>query len=298
MTTQTAPPSHSERCAPLTSRHRRRRVRFPRGRPFPLPSRRSTTRRGLRARTAGADPGPGRILRRWHGALERQPPRRLALCRRLPALAVLAFAGRAAGSEAGGPVATVTPSVIGTAAAGKHLTGLSGSWGGFGAITYRFQWYRCNAAGASCLSIQGATSPTLALGARDVGKTLGLTVSATDSTGSTSAYASLVGPIAPEPAAPRVDRAAGRDRPARRGQDRRGDDGNLEPRPGEPELRLGALQLERPCLRRDPACHLELSTRSGAQTSVTRCSPSSRPRTARSSRTRSAPRPRRWSTVR
>jgi hypothetical protein len=92
----------------------------------------------------------------------------------------------------------VTPSVIGTAAAGKRLTGLSGSWGGFGAITYRFQWYRCNAAGASCLSIRGATSPTFALGEKDVGKTLGLTVSASDTTGSSSAYASLVGPIAPK----------------------------------------------------------------------------------------------------
>lgn len=98
----------------------------------------------------------------------------------------------------GGPIATVMPSVIGTAAAGKRLTGLSGSWGGFGAITYRFQWYRCNAAGANCLSIYGATSPTVALGTKDIGKTLGLTVSASDSTGTTSAYASLVGPIAPK----------------------------------------------------------------------------------------------------
>ncbi len=107
-------------------------------------------------------------------------------------------AGSATGAPAGGPVPTSAPSVIGTAAAGKLLTGLSGSWGGFGAITYRFQWYRCNAAGASCLSIRGATVPTFALGARDIGKTVGLTVSASDSTGSTSAYASLVGPIAPK----------------------------------------------------------------------------------------------------
>ncbi len=111
---------------------------------------------------------------------------------------LLAPASGAAEGAASGPVITSAPSVIGTAAAGKRLTGLSGSWGGFGQITYHFKWYRCNAAGASCLSIQGATSPTFALGVRDVGKTLGLTVSATDSTGSASAYASLVGPIAPK----------------------------------------------------------------------------------------------------
>jgi hypothetical protein len=91
----------------------------------------------------------------------------------------------------------VGPTVFGTAAAGKQLTGLSGTWGGFDAITYHFQWFRCNAAGAKCLSVHGATSPTYALGNRDIGKTLGLTVYATDSTGTASAYSSLVGPIAP-----------------------------------------------------------------------------------------------------
>ena len=38
----------------------------------------------------------------------------------------------------------------------------------------RYQWYRCNAAGADCLSVHGATSPTYTLVARDVGKTVGL----------------------------------------------------------------------------------------------------------------------------
>jgi hypothetical protein len=88
--------------------------------------------------------------------------------------------------------------VIGTAAAGKELTGLSGTWGGFGTLAYAFQWYRCNAAGASCLAVHGATSPTYPLGEKDVGKTLGMRVSATDSTGTALAYSSLVGPIAPK----------------------------------------------------------------------------------------------------
>lgn len=87
--------------------------------------------------------------------------------------------------------------MIGTAAAGKRLTGLSGTWAGYGVIGYRFQWYRCNAAGGQCLSIHGSTSPTYALVEKDVGKTIGLTVSATDSTGTAIAYSSLVGPIAP-----------------------------------------------------------------------------------------------------
>ena len=95
-----------------------------------------------------------------------------------------------------GPSLTSAPIVIGIAAAGKRLTGLSGVWTGSGAILYRFQWFRCDAAGADCLSIGGATSPTYTLVAKDVGKTVGLTVYASDSTGTAAAYASLVGPIA------------------------------------------------------------------------------------------------------
>ena len=82
-------------------------------------------------------------------------------------------------------------------AAGKRVTGLSGTWAGSGTISYHFQWYRCNAAGGQCLSIHGATSPTYALVSKDVGKTVGLTVSATDMTGTASAYSSLIGPVAP-----------------------------------------------------------------------------------------------------
>ena len=114
-------------------------------------------------------------------------------------IAATALAGGpgAIGANAAGPEVTAAPTVIGTAAAGKILTGLSGTWAGFGGIAYHFQWYRCNAAGSHCLSIHGATSPSYTAGAKDIGKTIGLTVSGTDSTGTASAYSSLVGPIAP-----------------------------------------------------------------------------------------------------
>ncbi len=119
-------------------------------------------------------------------------------------LALALGAGAAAGAggadttpaPAAGPTVLSGPIVIGTASAGKRLTGLSGVWTGTGGIVYRFQWDRCNAAGAQCSSIGGATSPTYTLVSRDVGKTLGLTVEATDSTGTAAAYSSLVGPIA------------------------------------------------------------------------------------------------------
>ncbi len=96
-----------------------------------------------------------------------------------------------------GPAATAPPAVLGPVAVGKRVAGLSGSWAGSGTISYRFQWYRCNAAGAQCRLIHGATAHTYALVGKDVGKTVGLTVSATDTTGTASAYSSLIGPVAP-----------------------------------------------------------------------------------------------------
>ncbi len=91
---------------------------------------------------------------------------------------------------------TDAPTVVGTAAAGKPLTALSGNWAGSGAIGFGYQWYRCNAAGAGCATIRGATSTMFTLGPKDVGKTIGLSVLATDSNGTTIANASLIGPIA------------------------------------------------------------------------------------------------------
>lgn len=94
-----------------------------------------------------------------------------------------------------GPVSTAPPSVTGQLQQGKKLTGIAGTWQGAGALTYAFQWYRCDPYGAHCSSIHGSTKSTYTLVAKDVGQTLGLTVRATDATGTTAAYASLAGRI-------------------------------------------------------------------------------------------------------
>jgi hypothetical protein len=86
--------------------------------------------------------------------------------------------------------------VTGAALQRAQLKGAAGTWSGTGAIKYAYQWYRCDAAGAHCKSIHGATKETYTQVAKDVGNTIGLTVRATDSNGTTSAYASLVGPVA------------------------------------------------------------------------------------------------------
>ena len=99
--------------------------------------------------------------------------------------------------QAPGPLLSAAPTVTGTLQQGKKLTGFQGTWTSGGAITYAFQWYRCDANAAHCSSIHGSTKSTYTLVAKDVGQTLALTVRATDSTGTTAAYASVAGLVAP-----------------------------------------------------------------------------------------------------
>ncbi|MBI2692544.1 MAG: thrombospondin type 3 repeat-containing protein [Solirubrobacterales bacterium] len=62
-----------------------------------------------------------------------------------------------------------------------------GAWGGFPTPTYARQWRLCDAAGASCANISGATGTSYTPVVGDIGKTLVLQVTATNSNGSTSA---------------------------------------------------------------------------------------------------------------
>jgi hypothetical protein len=102
---------------------------------------------------------------------------------------------------AGGPVSSTRPAVTGTLRAGEQLVASPGSWSGEGKVTYAYQWYRCDTRGAHCSSIRGATKATYREVPKDVGRTLGLTVRASDGTGTASAYASLAGLVA-APSAP------------------------------------------------------------------------------------------------
>ena len=101
-----------------------------------------------------------------------------------------------------GPTSASPPSVTGSLQQGARLTATAGTWAGSGTITYAYQWYRCDANGAHCSSIHGATRGTYTQVAKDVGKTIGLTVRATDTTGTTAAYAPLAGLVAAPGATP------------------------------------------------------------------------------------------------
>jgi len=77
---------------------------------------------------------------------------------------------------ASGPAVATRPAVTGQLQDGKKLSATAGTWVGSGTIAYAYQWYRCDAAGAHCNPIQGATKPTYTQVTKDVGRTVGLTV--------------------------------------------------------------------------------------------------------------------------
>lgn len=60
----------------------------------------------------------------------------------------------------------------------------NGKWSGFPAPTFTYQWQRCNASGAECVNISGATASSYTPVAADVAHTLTAVVTATNASGS------------------------------------------------------------------------------------------------------------------
>jgi hypothetical protein len=81
------------------------------------------------------------------------------------------------------PVAVSPPAITGTAQQGQTLTATPGSWTA-GDATFSYRWQHCDAAGANCADVTGATTQTYAVTATDVGTTLHVVVTATNRFGS------------------------------------------------------------------------------------------------------------------
>src|SRR4051812_6040531 len=119
----------------------------------------------------------------------------------LPALVLLIFVPTAAAAGTP-PVGAAAPTISGTAREGQTLTASSGSWGGTLPISYAYQWQRCDSAGASCGSIGGADSATHKLTTSDVGHTIRVRVTASNSAGTGTESPAPSGMVAKAGAAP------------------------------------------------------------------------------------------------
>jgi hypothetical protein len=95
-----------------------------------------------------------------------------ATVRSEPSNAVLA---QGAGPSIWAPVVTNTPTITGTATVGQALSGTTGTWVQLLGVT-QWQWERCDATGAACVAIAGATSQNYTATAADRGRRLMLAV--------------------------------------------------------------------------------------------------------------------------
>ncbi len=80
--------------------------------------------------------------------------------------------------EAQAPANTAAPVISGTPEDGQTLSTTNGSWSGTAPLSYGYQWRRCDAAGANCVDISGATGSSYSLVAADVGATIRVVVTA------------------------------------------------------------------------------------------------------------------------
>jgi hypothetical protein len=100
----------------------------------------------------------------------------------------------AAVQATGAPTNTVLPVITGIAQIGQTLAATTGTWTG-GPPSFAFQWQRCPPVGTACLDLADATGGTYLVTTGDVGSTIRVTVTATNSLGSAAAASEPTAPV-------------------------------------------------------------------------------------------------------
>jgi fibronectin type 3 domain-containing protein len=85
------------------------------------------------------------------------------------------------------PSNTSPPTISGTPQMGQALTADPGQWSGTQPISFAYQWESCDQNGDNCSDILGATQQTYTLTILDVGNTVRMEVTATNTAGSSTA---------------------------------------------------------------------------------------------------------------
>jgi hypothetical protein len=99
------------------------------------------------------------------------------------------------------PVNTAPPAVSGLAQVGQSLAATTGTWSNR-PTAYSYAWRRCDAAGASCTAIAGATAQSYTLTSADAGLTIQVAVTARNGRGSATATSAPSSQVAPAPGSP------------------------------------------------------------------------------------------------
>jgi hypothetical protein len=89
-------------------------------------------------------------------------------------------------SAPGAPTNTALPAITGTPKQGQTLSASTGNWTG-SPTSYSYIWYDCDNAGANCKRIPNQHNTTYTLVAADVGHTIRVLITATNTGGSTQA---------------------------------------------------------------------------------------------------------------
>jgi hypothetical protein len=92
----------------------------------------------------------------------------------------------ASATSAAAPQTSSAPTISGHAREGRTLTAGNGTWTN-SPTGFSYQWQQCDASGAGCNAISGATSKTYSVASGDVDHALRLAVTASNSDGSSSA---------------------------------------------------------------------------------------------------------------
>ncbi len=96
------------------------------------------------------------------------------------------------------PVNVLPPTISGTLVDGQTLTASNGTWLDSPA-SFTYQWQDCDSSGANCSNIAAATGSSYTLADRDVGHTVRVVVTGSNSAGSASTTSSQTTAVAPPP---------------------------------------------------------------------------------------------------
>ena len=107
-----------------------------------------------------------------------------------------------AASAGTAPSSTAAPVITGTPAQSTFLHVSNGTWSGTQPLEFGYRWQRCNASGASCVEIAGASDNDYYVRDTDVGSTLRARVTASNDVGSASATTTQTAVVTAKPAVP------------------------------------------------------------------------------------------------